>query len=613
MENSTNPQNINKDQIIDELKLKVEKLQHKLAVKKSDDTIAGLIDEDTLNKMKQYDEIADEHMMSCVVDKNLIVKSVSKGFSDLFGYNSTTFTNKSFNMIVSPEYAEKLYNGCEYVKNHNGEAWGTELGLSTIDDKEIITKTIINPYYEKDQLVGFIFVIHDISSARLLHKLQVKMLSEEKINSTIIDYVSSTSAAVLDTVSYKVSAVVKIVVSFIILFLIYAVSFDIDEISRGQGQFIPTSKVQTLKNLEGGVVSAIYVQEGDSIKKGQVLLKLSPISYKTKLEENHIRMMELKAKQARLNAEINNLPMENIACSDDCDKKMLEHEKRFYLSNKKELQQNISKQLEQLKYQESALLDAKNRYSLLEENYFMLQEEFKAKKKLEKQKIFTKYELSALERELNDASSGVRSAKESIVQTQSQIEEIKNGIEETKLTFKNKSASMLNETIAELLRLEETKKNLEDILDRTVIRSPVDGIVKELFVHTLGSSIQASADILTIVPDNYEMIAEVKMKPEEIAKLHIGQSVKLKVTAFDYSIYGDLEGKITNISPDTITDKDTGESHYLIYVKTKKNYLLDNEKYKIKVGMMVNADVLVGKKSIMSFLLKPILKTTQRD
>jgi adhesin transport system membrane fusion protein len=258
-------------------------------------------------------------------------------------------------------------------------------------------------------------------------------------------------------------------------------------------------------------------------------------------------------------------------------------------------------------------VDAKYKYSVLEENYILLSEEFQTKKKLEKQKIFTKYELRTLERELNDASSALSSAKEVIVQTKAQISEIQNGIEETKLTFRNKAASIYNETVAEILRIKETKKNLEDIIKRTVVRSPVDGIVKELFVHTVGSSIEPSSDIVTIVPDNYEMVAEVKMKPEEIAKLHIGQDVKLKVTAFDYSIYGDLEGKITNISPDTITDKDTGESHYLIYVKTKKNYLNNNEKYKIKVGMMVNADVLVGKKSIMSFLLKPILKTTQRE
>ena len=439
------------------------------------------------------------------------------------------------------------------------------------------------------------------------------MMSQEKYHESTFDFVASTSAAVLDTVSYKVSTVVKIVVSFILLFLLYAVSFDIDEISRGNGKFIPTSKVQHLKNLEGGVVSAIYVREGDSVKKGQVLAKLSPISYQTKLDENRIRLLELTAKQARLKAESQGLPMETIACEEDCDDKLIELEKSYYLSNQKELKRNISKQMEQLKYQDSVLVDSQNKFSILEENYLMLSEEFDAKKKLEKQKIFTKYELRILERELNDALGAMRSAKEVIKQTKTQMREIKDAIEETKLTFKNKASAQYNETTAEVLRLKETKKNLEDIIKRTVVRSPVDGIVKEMFVHTIGSSVQPSSDIITIVPDNYEMVAEVKMKPEEIAKLHVGQDVKLKVTAFDYSIYGDLEGKITNISPDTITDPETGESHYLIYVKTKRNYLLDNERYKIKVGMMVNADVLVGKKSIMSYLLKPILKTTQRN
>ena len=589
------------------------KLKNELEEKNRVTRLSSLIDEDTLKYMNDFNDVTNENMNYCIVDKNLNVQEVSKAFGLLTGYTNLNFLGKNFNLIVSAEYSEKFYNGCEYVKNHGNESWGTEILVTSVEDKDIYVKLIINPLFRKGELDGFIFVLHDVSSQRLLHKLQVKMLAQEKFHESTFDFVASTSAAVLDTISYKVSAVVKIVVSFIFLFLIYAISFDIDEISRGQGQFIPTSKVQHLKNLEGGVVSAIYVREGDSIKKGQVLMKLSPISYQTKLDENRIRLSELRAKEARLKAESQGLPMEEIECKEDCDNDLIELEKSYYLSNKKELMKNISKQEEQLKYQQSAMVDAENKYQVLEENYLMLKEEFETKKKLEKQKIFTKYELRTLERELNDALSGVRSAKETIVQTKTQIQEIKNGIEETKLTFKNKASAMYNETNAEILRLKETQKSLEDIIERTVIRSPVDGIVKELFVHTIGSSVQPSADLLTVVPDNYEMVAEVKMKPEEIAKLHIGQDVKLKVTAFDYSIYGDLEGKITNISPDTITDKDTGESHYLIYVKTKKNYLNNNEKYKIKVGMMVNADVLVGKKSIMSFLLKPILKTTQRD
>ncbi len=602
----------NKEEKIEQMTVETKELQSELT-NHQDSEKFKLIDKSCTLQIEEMDEIIDENMLSCIVDKDLQVKTISKAFCDLFGYTMLDFENKNFSIIIAPESAEKFHNGCEYVKNHGKESWGTELLLTTVDNKEISCNVIINPYFVENQLGGFIFVIHDISCQKLLHKLQVKMMSQEKFHQSTLGFISSTSAAVLDTVSTKTSLVVKIVVGFIFLFLIYAVSFDIDEIARGQGKFVPTANVQTIKNLEGGVVSEIFVKEGDSVKKGQILLNLSDVSYQSKFEENRIRMMELRAKEARLVAEINGLPMQKINCKEECEESMILNEKQHYLTNQQKLQENIAKQLEQLRYQESILKDTQNKYAVLSQNSAMLEKEFRAKKELESKKIFTKYELSQLERELNDALGEKKSAYEAINQTKAQIEEIKNTIAETKTIFRNDAASVLNETVAELLRLEEAKKNFGDMISRSVVRSPVDGVVKELFIHTIGSSIQPSSDILTIVPDNYEMVAEVKIKPEEIAKLHVGQAVKLKVTAFDYSIYGDLEAKIINISPDTITDKETGESHYLIYIKTKKNYLLDNEKYKIKVGMMVNADVLVGKKSIMSFLLKPILKTTQRE
>jgi len=577
--------------------------------------------EERLKEMHNFNAVAHEHMAYCIVDENLNVQNVSKAFSDILGYTDETLRNKNFSSIVDNDSVSKFYNGCEYVKNTNRdhkpederESWGTELTLASVYDQDVYTNTIISPTFYEDVHSGFILVIQDITAQKLLHKLQVKMFAQEKLDKSSLDFVSTTSAAVLDTISYKVSTVVKIVFSFIILFLVYAVAFDIDELSRGSGQFIPTSKVQHLKNYEGGVISHIYIREGDSVKKGQVLLKLSPIAHQAKLEENKIRLTELKAKVTRLEAESTGKNMNEIECTTGCDERLLDLERSYFTSNQKELNKNISKQQEQLKSKQSELTDAQNRYTVFEKNHRMLNKEFRVKKSLEKKKIFTKYELGLLERELNDSRSNLNSSKELIAQVKSQMQEIKDGIEETKLNFMNKASLQYGETVAEILRLQESEKNLKDVISRTIIKSPVDGIVKELFVHTLGTSIQSSAELLTIVPDNYEMVAEVKIKPEEIAKLHIGQAVNLKVTAFDYSIYGDLKGKITNISPDTIQDKDTGENHYLIYVKTKKNYLHNNEKYKIKVGMMVNADVLVGKKSIMSFLLKPILKTTQRD
>lgn len=569
--------------------------------------------EQKLKEMHAFNDIANENMAYCVVDENLNVQDVSKAFTDMLGYNNENLRNKIFSTIITKQSTEKFFHGCEYVKNNDNESWGTEIELERSDGTEIHVKVIINPTKFEDKFSGFILVIHDLTSQKLLHKLQIKMFSQEKVGSNVLDFVSTTSSAVLHTISYKVSLVVKIVVSFILLFIVYATLFDIDELARGAGSFIPSAKVQKLRNYEGGVVSKIYVKEGDTVKKGQILVRLNPIAHKSKLDENKIRLFELEAKASRLKAESLGQDIEDIKCIEDCDQNIINLEKQYYLSNKQELRKNLSKQEEQLKAKQSILEDSLNKYKTLETNYEILRDEFNAKKELEKKKIFTRYELGILERELNDARSAKKSALETIVQTKTQIQEIKNGMDETVLAFQNKASSQYNETIAEILRLKEAKKNLEDIIARTVIRSPVDGVVKELFVHTLGSSVQASAELMSIVPDNYEMVAEVKIKPEEIAKLHIGQAVNLKVTAFDYSIYGDLEGKITFISPDTITDENTGEDFYIIHVKSKVNYLNNNEKYKIKVGMMVNADILVGKKSIMSFLLKPILKTTQKD
>ena len=569
--------------------------------------------EEKLKEMHNFNDIAQEHMAYCEVDESLNVQNVSKAFTDILGYSDEELRNKNFSSIIDKDSISKFYNGCEYVKNKGHESWGTELTLRSVYDQDIYTKTVICPIFYEDKHSGFILVVQDITSAKLLHKLQVKMFSQEKLDSSSLDFVSTTSAAVIDTISYKISMVVKVVFSFILLFVIYAIAFDIDELARGAGKFIPTSKIQSLKNYEGGIISSIDVSEGDSVVKGQILLRLDTLAHQTKLDENKIRLEELLAKGVRLKAESTGLDIDKITCSNQCDEKLLELEKSYYLSNIRALNKNISKQQEQIKAKQSELIAAKHRYSTSKQNYSILKQEFKVKKVLEKKKIFTKYELGLLERELNDSRSSLNDAKELVEQLKNQIQEIRDGVEETRLNFRNKSSLLYSETIAETLRLQETKKNLEDIIRRTIIKSPVNGVVKELFVHTIGASIQSSAELLTIVPDNYEMVAEVKIKPEEIAKLHIGQKVKLKVTAFDYSIYGGLEGKITNISPDTITDKDTGENQYLIYVKTKKNYLDNNEKYKIKIGMMVNADVLVGKKSIMSFLLKPLLKTTQRD
>jgi adhesin transport system membrane fusion protein len=531
----------------------------------------------------------------------------------MFGYSKAEMLNKKVTELIEHNDLEKFIHGCEYVSSGKN-TWGTEISVLDINFNVIHTNIFIYPTFKGGVFDGFIFIVEDISKDILLHQLRRKVAEMEKYNEATVDFFTSTTAAVLNTISYKISLVVKVVVGFIILFLLYAYNFEIDELAKGSGKFIPLSKVKHLKHLEGGVITGIFVKEGDIVKEGQVLVTLDPIQYQTKFNENKKRILQLKAKLARLKAEYSNTKLQEIKCEDsNCDSKVIENEIKLYYSDLQELNKNISKQLEQLAAQESALKDARNKYKTAKENYYSLKEEYDAKKELLKQKVFSLYEIKTLKRDLNKAYSDMKSAKESIAQTKSKIKEIKNSIEETKLIFRNKAANEHNNALAELNGLEEQQKNLQDIIKRTVVRSPVDGTINELFVHTIGTSIAPGTEILNIVPDSKQLVAEVKISPTDIGKLHIGQEVELKVTAYDYSIYGDLKGKIVNISPDTITDPNDRKEYYLIYVKTKTNYLDNNEKYKVKVGMKVNASVVVGKKTIMAYLLKPILKTVQKD
>jgi adhesin transport system membrane fusion protein len=236
--------------------------------------------------------------------------------------------------------------------------------------------------------------------------------------------------------------------------------------------------------------------------------------------------MLLKARIERLKAEFEGRKLEEIKCDGECNANILRDELNLYRSDIAKLQKTISKQQEQLKAQESVLNDAKNKYKVSKENYLSLKEEYDVKKSLVKKKVFYVYEIRNLKRELNKIESEMRSAKETIAQTKAKIQEIKNTIEETKLTFKNKAAQEHNDVLSELARLEENQKSLLDIISRTVIKSPIDGTVNELFIHTIGSSIPPGSEVLSIVPSSRELVAEVRVMPSDIGKIHIGQDAE---------------------------------------------------------------------------------------
>ena len=216
-----------------------------------------------------------------------------------------------------------------------------------------------------------------------------------------------------------------------------------------------------------------------------------------------------------------------------------------------------------------------------------------------------------LQREQSDAKQKLQSSILSISKIDSEIKEINKKIDETYQINDSQVREKLNETITSLKDLEANSTASTDQVLRTIVKSPSNGIVQKLHVNTIGGAIKPAQDLIEIVPTDYNLIIEVKILPKDIAFIYHGQKAIVKFSAYDFSIYGGLDGHVINISPDTITEKDD-KTYYLVRIETEKNYIGEKDKQmKIIPGMIADVDIITGKKTILDYILKPILKTKQ--
>ena len=225
--------------------------------------------------------------------------------------------------------------------------------------------------------------------------------------------------------------------------------------------------------------------------------------------------------------------------------------------------------------------------------------------------IRSKIDFLKLQREENEAKEKYSATKYTIPRLSSAIKEVKSTINETNLLFKSEAKTKLNEATTELRGYRANSTALEDQVTRTIVRSPMKGIVQKLYVHTVGGVIQPGEDIVEVVPTDENLIVEVKIKPADIAFIYYGQKAIVKFSAYDFSIYGGLDGEVILISADTIKDQ-KDNVFYTVRIKTNQNFLGNkNKPLKIIPGMTVNVDIITGQKSVLDYILKPILKTKQ--
>ncbi len=437
--------------------------------------------------------------------------------------------------------------------------------------------------------------------------------NKKKMEYTEKDYefMNSLSAAVLNRTPSNVSRVLRIWLISIVIAIIWASLSEIDEITRGDGDVIPYGENQVIQNLEGGIVEAILVQEGQKVKVGEVILKISNAKSTTISLTNRMKYQELEAKKIRLYAEAYQRDFQTIQTDDRVMKKQIQLSKELYYSNQLEFQAKDRALKNQIEQKKQEYKEARAKIRTLKKSLEFVIEEIAMTAPMVRQGIKSKVDFLKLKREANGIENDIEASSLSLPRLKYSIQEYREKRIESKQLFMNNAKKELNEVTAEMARVKAQQIEFTDKVDRTMVQSPVKGIVQKLFVHTVGGVIKPGADLVEIVPTNNKLFLEIKIKPSDIAFIHPGAEAKVKISAYDYAIHGGLIGKVVNISPDTITDK-KDNTFYLIHIKTDKNYLGSKEHpLKIIPGMTASVDIVTGKKTIMEYILKPILKSKQ--
>ena len=391
----------------------------------------------------------------------------------------------------------------------------------------------------------------------------------------------------------------------VLLLLVWAALAQVDEVTRGEGKVVPTSQVQVLQSVDGGVVEEIMVHEGQTVEPGQLLMRVDPTRFESNLGESRASQVAMRAKALRLQAltagTAFNPPADLVAQAPD----VVAHEQGLYESRRAEIQAQISISQSQLAQRQQELNEVRARREQAERGLELTIKELSATRPLVNSGAMSEVDVMRLERDVARLRGDRDQAGAQISRVQAAIGEAQRKIEEVQLTSRNQMSAELSETMSKLSALSEGGKALQDKVAKADIKSQVRGTVKRVLVNTVGGVVQPGKEMIEIVPSEDALILEAQVSPRDIAFLRPGLNAMVKFTAYDFAIYGGLEAVVENISADSVVDQ-KGNAFYLVRLKTKKPSLGNN--LPIIPGMVAQVDILTGKKSVLSYLLKPVLR-----
>ena len=399
----------------------------------------------------------------------------------------------------------------------------------------------------------------------------------ENINQEDLKLINDLNAALQSEKHTGYFSIISLFLSFIIAFIIWAYFSPLEEVAQGQGRIIPSSREQIVQSLDPGTIQEMLVKEGDTVEKGQILLKLDDTRSSAILRESQAKVENLEAMVARLQAEAYNT---NLVFPDHISDELKKREEAAYVSRRRAMEEQVS-----------GLRQSKD----------VLEQQIAISEPMVKRGVMSQVDLLRMQRDSHDLEA--------------QITERQN-------RYTTDASNELVKTESELAQAKENMAMRADPVERSQIRAPMKGIVKNIRINTIGGVVNAGQDILEIVPIEDNLLVEAYIRPNDVAFIRPGLPAVVKLTAYDYAIYGGLQGEVTLISPDTLSDEKHNASelklnmnnvYYRILVKTSGSHLVDKNGNEMPIipGMVATVDVKTGEKTVFQYLIKPITRMKQ--
>ncbi|WP_026970939.1 HlyD family type I secretion periplasmic adaptor subunit [Aliagarivorans marinus] len=455
-------------------------------------------------------------------------------------------------------------------------------------------------------------------------------MSRSKPNAKDLDYIDDIHAAILLKTPWRSRAVLWMIFLFVGCALYWAHLAEVDEVTVGSGKVIPSQQIQVVQSLEGGILKQLLVSEGEQVEKGQPLVRIDDTRFRSDFLERGQRIVDLQGDVGRFNHELSAVQVVPDLPLSDWQKQVLvvpgtlSFDEAFESEHPIEAQRQrlqmearlrtLSNQLNigsgQIEQRQQELVELASKVDHLRQSYALVQEELRITRPLADEGIVSQVDVLKLERQANELRGEIASSTLLKPKIESAIAETIYKRRDQALAFLSETRQQLNEAQAELSALSEGQVGLRDRVERTLLMSPVKGTVKKIYLNTVGGVVQPGLSVMEIVPIEDKLLVEAKIQPKDIAFLRPGLKTVVKFSAYDFSIYGGLDGQLEQISADTIVDEE-GNSFYLVKVRTEQSALGDNQDLAIIPGMLANVDIITGKKSILDYLLKPITKAQQ--